>query len=228
MLLEYKDVKGIQKTIEIPIEQSHFDTIKQQVQGAELEDLEDWEFWELRDYLYKILIIKSFQNRILEFFTKIHTQQYEFKEGYEKLSVDVVDVYYHFYYGESIYLFVEPSWAFYSDGILKERLEIHLDYDTEELENILEQVLDAFGVKYESWKDDGDTFSEDELDLGEMFCDVLFDCWSITKKEVNSSVVGMLSYATGGGGYTGLDTQLDVSQTDEGIRTYVEEIKRKN
>lgn len=228
MLLEYKDVKGIQKTIEIPIEQSHFDTIKQQVQGVELEDLEDWEFWKLRDYLYKILIIESFQDQIIEFFTKVHLQQYEFKEGYEKLSVNAVDVYYHFYYGESIYLFVEPSWVFFTDEIVKNRLEVHLDYDTEELENILEQILDAFGVNYENWKEEGDALSEDELDLGGMFCDVLFDCWSISKKETNSSVVGMLSYATGGGGYRGLNTQDDITQTDEGIRTYVEKIKRKN
>ncbi len=228
MFFEYKDIHGNQKTIDLPIELSDFDTIKHRVEGIALEDLEYWEFWDIRDDLYKTLIIENFRDHIIEFFTKIHLQQFEFKDDKKRLDVNVVDVYYHFNYGDRIYLFVEPSWEFYSEEMFKNRLEIHLKYDIEELEHLLEQILDAFGVNYEEWKEEGETLSEDELEIGDMFCDVLFDCWSITKNKTSSSVIGMLSYATGGGGYTDLDTQQDVEQTDEGIRKHIEERNQEN
>lgn len=221
ILFQYKNLNGQQKSINLPIEQKDFNEIKRQVQHSELDDLGDWEFWELRDYLFETLIINSLKGDAIAFFEKIHLKQFEFEGGFNGNEIKVVDVYYHFDYGDEIYLFSEPSDMLYPNYELKTGLEVHLKYDTEELEHLLEQILNAFSVDYDSWQEEGGLCT-DELEIGKLCSGLIFGCWQLAKVKTESNTIGILSYSSGGAGCTDLDNGNDIDESDEGTRLYLE------
>lgn len=227
MLFEYKDLNGQQKSINLPIEQKHFDEIKRQVEHSELGSLGDWEFWELRDYLFEKVIIDSLKDDAIAFFEKIHLKQFEFEDEFNENEIKAVDVCYYFYF-EEIYLFSEPSEVLYPNLELKNRLAVHLKYDTKELEHLLEQVLDAFGVGYDSWKEDGDDINSCELEIGKLSSDLIFGSWQLAKTKTKSNIIGMLSYFSGGAGCRDLDNGNDIDESNEGTRLYLEKIIKKS
>lgn len=220
MIFNYKSLNGNNKSIELPIDQNVFNEFKEKVEGSALEDWGEWLFWDLRDYLFSTLICSGFKTELSAFFEKLHVDW--FKEDLNGTKAEVVDVCYIFYSGDSTYIFSEPSSVLYPNNHA-ERLELNLNYDVEELDCILEQLLDAFGVNYSVWTEDEESLSLDELDLGDIFGDLFFECWLQTKKKLNSNLIGLLSYATGGAGCIDLDNGNKIDETDEGILKYVEQ-----
>lgn len=219
MIFNYKSLNGNNKSVELPIDQNVFNQFKQQVEGSALEDWGEWLFWDLRDYLFTTLICSGFKTDLCAFFEKLHVNR--FKEDLNGTSAEVVDVYYIFYSGDSTYVCSEPSPVLYPNN-QAERLEIHLNYETEELDCLLEQLLDAFGVNYNSWTADEESLSLSEIDLGDVFGDLFFECWLQTKKKLNSNLIGMLSYATGGAGCVDLDNGNEIDETEEDVLKYLE------
>jgi hypothetical protein len=215
----YTTLDKKEKTIDLPISLEEFKSIKRDVRGEDLYDLDDWVFWDIRDHLFQKLIIYNLKDEFLQFFVNVHTNAFELYESQSKQDIKVVDVYYHYYYNK-IFVCAEPNDAIYPNYKAK-RLEVGLGYDTEELESLLTQILNAFEVDYQEWIDDGEKFSENELEISTFFSHLMQDCWTESKANTNSSVIGMVFYATGGSAYVDLDNGTEVEQTDEGIRAYV-------
>ncbi|WP_196888421.1 hypothetical protein [Aureivirga sp. CE67] len=220
MYFKYKNLKNQEQTITLPITKTRFKEIKNEVEDLGLEDLGYWEFWDIRDYLFKTLIIDSFKNDLMSFFENIHLNKFESYNKVENTEIKAVDVYYHFYNEEEIYLFSEPSVILYPNHNMK-RLETRLEYDTEELEFLLEQILDSFDVNYVNWKNDEYDLSSTDFELGVYFGDLTFECWTKTKEKLKSKLIGLISYATGGAGCMDLDNGNEIEETDEAISLYL-------
>lgn len=220
MIFNYKNLSGQDTFVELPIDQNVFNQFKEKVEGSALEDWGEWLFWNLRDYLFSSLICSGFKPELNAFFEKLHVNR--FKEGLNGTSADAVDVYYIFYSGDSTYIFSEPSTDLYPNNHA-ERLEINLNYDVEELDCLLEQLLDAFGVDYSLWTEDEESLSLSEIDLGDIFGDLFFECWLQIKKKLNSNLIGLLSYATGGAGCVDLDNGNEIEETEEEVLKYLEQ-----
>ncbi|MCF2875357.1 MULTISPECIES: hypothetical protein [unclassified Tenacibaculum] len=97
----------------------------------------------------------------------------------------------------------------------------YIDFDGRERKIHLPIVEDKFNVNYKTWKED-DYLSGSELELGEMFTELVFKCWSKVKKESGSKMFGMLSYATGGGGCFNLDSKEMSTESKGYIKDYYE------
>lgn len=218
MEFNYKNLNSDQIEITLPFNKVEFEKIKDNVNGCDLLDLEHWEFWNLRDYFFNKLIIENFKEDLISLFTKTHLNEFDFSSK-DKIEIKVIDLYYHYYYNE-IFICSEPSDVIYPD-IEMNRLESRLIYNTDELEHLLEQILDAFGVTYNDWKEEGDLLSTDELIIGNYFGPLMFECWTKVKLDYNSNVIGFVSYASGGGGYKDLDNGNEVDETIDGIKSYL-------
>lgn len=195
-------------------------TAKKITKGIDINDFDY--FWELRDDLFKSIIIKSFEPQIISFFKKAHTDQFIYKNNSEKESLKVIDMYYHFY-SDEIYLFIEPSYDYYSDGKIK-RLELHLKYDSEEFEKLLIQILDLWQIDYSSFKEEDsyESIWDSELEISEFFLEQLFLQWSNIKKQTKSKLIGFISYATGGLYTYDLDNQKEVKNLKNETKKYLE------
>lgn len=218
MEFNYKNLNSDQIKITLPLNKDEFEKIKDEVNGCNLLELEHWEFWDLRDYFFNKLIIENFKEDLISLFTKTHLNEFDFSNK-DKIEIKVIDLYYHYYYNE-VFICSEPSNVIYPD-IEINRLEIRLKYDTDELEYLLEQILDAFGVIYNNWKEEGTLLCTDEFNIGEYFSSLMINCWTKVKLDYNSNVIGFVSYASGGGGYTDLDNGNEVEETIDGIKAYL-------
>ncbi|MCH2035125.1 MAG: hypothetical protein MK202_16570 [Tenacibaculum sp.] len=175
-------------------------------------------FWELRDELFESIILKSFEDRLNEFFYKIHTDQFKYKIASEKDSLKVINLWYNIYPNE-IYLFVEPNPDFYNEDKI-ERLELSLHFDLDEFENLLKQILDLRKVDYSNLEY---SLAREELEKEKYLFNLLYEYWSLVKKETNSDIIGFLSLATGGSNYFDLDNQNTIECIHGEVQKYLDQ-----
>lgn len=175
-------------------------------------------FWELRDELFESIILKSFEDRLNEFFYKIHTDQFNYKIASEKGSLKVINLWYNIYPNE-IYLFVEPNPDFYNEDKI-ERLELSLHFDLDEFENLLTQILDLRKVDYSNLEY---SLAREELEKEKYLFNLLYEYWSLVKKETNSNIIGFLSLATGGSNYFDLDNQNTIECIHGEVQKYLDQ-----
>lgn len=175
-------------------------------------------FWELRDELFESIILKSFEDRLNEFFYKIHTDQFKYKIATEKDSLKVINLWYNIYPNE-IYLFVEPNPDFYNEDKI-ERLELSLHFDLDEFENLLTQILDLRKVDYSNLEY---SLAREELEKEKYLFNLLYEYWSLVKKETNSDIIGFLSLATGGSNYFDLDNQNTIECIHGEVQKYLDQ-----
>lgn len=175
-------------------------------------------FQELRDELFESIILKSFEDRLNEFFYKIHTDQFKYKIASEKDSLKVINLWYNIYPNE-IYLFVEPNPDFYNEDKI-ERLELSLHFDLDEFENLLTQILDLRKVDYSNLEY---SLAREELEKEKYLFNLLYEYWLLVKKETNSDIIGFLSLATGGSNYFDLDNQNTIESIHREVQKYLDQ-----
>lgn len=221
MLFKYQDTNNQEQCIELPITIDKFIETKGEIEGSTLEDLNYyWVFWEIRDVLFKQFLFDIHKEELVGFIKRLQLNQFDFKNPKVANLAKVVDVYYNVYYWDSVFVAGEPSIGIY-DGLVNDRLELHLDFDTEELEHLLEQLLDAFGVvDYDEYQE------EEELATSEIGADDIFETfarenWLHVKNETKSEMIGMIFQGTGCGSMSDLDTGDTVEETEDGIIAYL-------
>lgn len=221
MLFKYNDLDHQVQTIELPISINKFIEVKGEVEGKSLEDINYyWLFWEIRDALFKQFLFDIHKDELLAFIERLQLSQFDFKNPNLNHHVKVVDVYYNVYYWNSVFVAGEPSIGIY-DGIVNDRLELHLDFDTEALEHLLEQLLDAFGVvDYDEYQEE-EELATSEIGADGIFEDLVRECWLNKKATTQSEMIGMLFQATGCGSMSDLDSGDIVEETEEGIKAYL-------
>ncbi|WP_299336831.1 hypothetical protein [uncultured Psychroserpens sp.] len=221
MQFTYHDTNHTEQHIDLPITTDQFNTVKLEVEGSRLDDIDYWwAFWAIRDSLFKQLHFDIHAAEIKAFIKRLQLNQFDFTDPNADNTVKVVDVYYNVYYWDMVFVAGEPGIGLY-DGITKDRLELHLEFDVDEFEHLLEQLLDAFGViDYEEYQEEDDlaTF---ELSADALFVELFRECWADVKADTKSDMIGMLFQATGIGDTTDLDTHEAVDQTEDGYREYL-------
>lgn len=227
MLFKYKDLNNQEQSIELPITVDKFIAIKTKVNGLELLSMQYyWVFWEIRDALFKRLMFDCHKQELTTFLKQLQTNDFDFKEHYQDTIVKAVDIYYNVYYWDSVFVAGEPSTTVFEDGILggQGRLELHLDFDTEALEHLLVQLLEAFGIIGIEEHQEEDALATSELSADGLFEDFVSECWLNLKEQTKSKVIGILFQATGCGSMSDLDTGENVDESTEGMAAY---LKRK-
>jgi len=220
MLFEYKTLGGQAAKIELPISKTQFNAAKQNVKGLDLDSVPyEWEFWILRDFLFHTLILKPMQSKIENMLVKVQKGDYNF--DLQPTKIKVADVFFHCYSNE-IYVFSEPSLVFYGD-LSANQLEISLAYDTDELEHILIQLLHSFGVTYVE-EDYYNGLNGTELEEKALFLDFILEIWQELKVDTNSTVIGLIAYASGGIGLYDMDKGNQVEELDYEIRDYIKSL----
>ncbi|CAM1344906.1 hypothetical protein [Tenacibaculum amylolyticum] len=175
-------------------------------------------FWELRDQLFESIILKSFERPLKDFFHKIHTDQFNYKIASEKGSLKVINLWYNIYPYE-VYLFVEPNPDYFTEDKI-ERIELSLHFDLSEFENLLTQILDLRKIDYSNLDD---SLANHELEKDDYIQNLIYQHWSLVKKETNSSLIGFLSLATGGCNYFDLDNQNSIECLTGEIKKYLDQ-----
>ncbi|MDP2542234.1 hypothetical protein CSC81_13495 [Tenacibaculum discolor] len=197
--------------------------INQQIKVTKGIDIYEFNyFWELRNDLFKSIILKSFEPQIKEYLKKIHKDEFIYTDKNEKKSLKVISMYYHFY-DDEIYVFVEPNYDYYPDDKIK-RLELYLKYDSNEFEKSLIQILDLWQLDYSSFTEDNyyESIWDFELEIDSFFLEFMFKHWSEIKKETNSDLIGFITYATRGLYTYDLDNKSEVRGLKNETKKYLE------
>lgn len=208
MLFKYLDLDKKDKEIKLPITEKEFNFIKDEVKGVSLDDLYDWRFWDIRDYLFKEIIIKPHTNKVKSFFEKIQLNDFDFVED-ENQAVRVVDIYFHVYIWNSVFIAAEPNNELYDDKIYKDRLECDIEFELEEIEHLLRQILDAFEVEYITIIEE-EQICTIELEIDDLMEDFFRECWLEKKAFTKSSMIGVLFQATGYGTSNDIETGEEI------------------
>ncbi|WP_299886727.1 hypothetical protein [uncultured Lacinutrix sp.] len=221
MIFNFLDLNKESQRVRIPITEKRFKKISKKNKGRDFDNMNYYlEFMLIRDYLFLVFILNPYMETVKIFFRKIQLSQLDFEDTHKNDIIKAADVYYHVYYWNSIFIASEPSTTFYSNGIIKDRLELHLEFDTELLESVLEQLLEALGIDYEAFQEEED-LSTFEIEADSLVTSFLLECWQDVKQETQSKVFGMLFEGTGIGGMYDLDNAKDIEATDSSIEAYV-------
>jgi hypothetical protein len=224
MLFRYQDLNKKEQSIELPITVDKFIEVKSEVKGLELSNIEYyWTFWEIRDVLFKQLMFDIHKHEIMSFLKILQTNNFDFIDSHKGTIVKAVDIYYNVYYGDFIFVAGEPCTTIYGNDIIEDigRLELHLDFDTEELEYLLVQLLEALGITGIEDYQEEEELSTSELSTDGYFEDLIRTCWLETKQQTNSKVVGIIFQASGCGSMSDLDTGENIEETTEGMTAHL-------
>ncbi len=225
MKFKYININKEEKIIDLPVSEEIFNKTKSFVKGSRLIDMYySWLIWDLRDYFFEKMILDSFRKEINSFCKRILLADFDYEKHASSKDVKVVQMYYHVYIWDQVFIACEPEGSFHKESLVKDRLELKLDFELEELEYLLEQLLNEFEVDYSEFKKKED-ISTNELEIDFLVENLLRECWRKTKEEANSKIVGTLFEATGLGSTGDLDTDEVIGDSEELI---IEFFKKRN
>ena len=225
MKFKYVNLNKEEKVIDLPVSEEAFNKTKSFVKGSALIDMYyDWLIWDLRDYFFDKMILDSFRKEINSFCKRIQLADFDYEKNAGPEDVKVVQMYYHVYIWDQIYVACAPEGSFHKESLVQDRLELDLEFELNELEHLLLQLLNVLEVDYSEFKEEED-ISTNELGIDTLVENLLRECWRKTKEETNSKIVGTLFEATGLGSTGDLDTNEVIGDSEELI---IEFFKKRN
>ena len=179
-------------------------------------------FGALCDALADRILYPSIKKELMQFFQKVHTNQFVYKDKNDVKPLQVVEVLFKYHFYHTFYIVAQPLELFY-DWDKTDDIHTHIKVDYEHIEEQLEKLLKFLHIDDSDYKENYNLLWADEVNEVEYkFSDLAVKAWKTVKKETNSNVLGFMMEGTGIHDTINLDTGDDAN-FDEDIIDYVKE-----